>query len=273
MQPNAGQLTGGTGASVAQSGNGNDMQQKKLTTQAGVAAPAAGLVAQTAGNIAPLSTDMRPVATQSGSQAKIASPADGLLAQSATEVTSPNAGLSAPAAILPGEKSINLLAQQSPSMASAEQGDTQIPQKLLAEPSPVLSFGTPGQEVERFQFVARANMELANGDPRNIGVRSALLPRIQLVVQRTGQEQFIIDMSSSTRQYLIGITGSSTQVGTSSFAGRKLGGADGSTSLTGLYIVATWVILFSSATISGLFSRISHRSRFRRQLRASRLRV
>lgn len=264
-------------------------QQKQgvAGTQAQIASPAAGLVTQ-----GPGTEVVNGPMIKAGTQAQVAAPAPELRAQSASDLNA-GSGMAA-AAILPGEKSINLLAgtaqtqqaqqaqqsllqsaplgtQQGQQAQAGQQGQSIQVQKLSQESTPTMSLGTPGQEVEKFQFVGQININLASSDPRNLGARGQLMPRIQLVIQT--EKEVLVSMDGDMRQYLIGVSGSSIPVGTTVIPGRTLGGADRSVNLTGLYVIGSWIVSFSTITITGLFTRILHRQKYRRQLKASMLRV
>ena len=213
-----------------------------------------------------------------GSQAQVAAPASGLNAQTASVLLPPSASSNFTAAVLPGEKAVNLLAaptqnqqtQLAQSIQPAQIQQTQPAQTAqpantvpIPVPVPQTQASTSTQEIERFQFIGQIDVNQANADPRNIGPRAALLPRISLIVETPGQAAQSIDMTTSTRTYLLGIRGVSSPSGTFVMPGRILRGADGSGSGVGLYIVALWVVAFIVTLSAGTLTRLQQRREFR----------
>lgn len=233
-----------------------------------------------------------------GSAAAVPAPAAGLVGQSASVLNPPTPETPGVAAVLPGEKTLKLgtataqaqqvspvtLGQPPPQPQSqadaAGQKNGQGTGGSVAGQVASSTSQPTGQELETFQFVGQIDLAAALANANNLGPRSALLPRIQLLVDTPGQVRRAIDMTSSgvgssssisssgssTAAYVTGVQGGTTvPSGTFVLPGRVLGGADHSTNLVGLGVVGAWSILFIGVLGLGTLARVKQRREYRRQ--------
>lgn len=235
-----------------------------------------------------------PLSTvQPGSYAAVAHPQSGIKSITATPITLVSSTQTLiPPAILPGERSL-LSAQRLPIEAPKVQVPLANPTSSSSSSPPVAVLGlsskqpsvtsttgsvqTPiarrsaaGQELEVLQFVGRLDVDLTNSKPNELGVAGSLLPKISLLVTTPDATNQTIDMSSSTRAFLIGVKGSLVTVNTFVLPGRILLGADGSTDKVGLFIVTIWTAIFLVIMSAGIITRYQMRVQYRTKTRMAR---
>lgn len=204
-----------------------------------------------------------------GSTAPVAKPSTGIKAIVPTAVLGNS---DTPAAILPGEGRLTqstVQAMSSPPGQIKSQAIRLPPAPTSVSSSSSSANNVPRPQVDKIQFLGKVDLDQANANPTGAGLLGSLQPRVFLTVTAPGSDggssQTIIDMTSSTRSFLVGVSGAGIRKRSTAYVipGRILGGADRSETLVGLYLVAALTLIQVLAMAGGILTRWNMRRTYR----------
>lgn len=211
---------------------------------------------------------------RAGSVAAVAIPQVGVKPILASTLNPATVQNSVPPAVLPGERSLAAQQRAQLQVQSPANQNLAIAKVAQLQVSATTTMGSvqtavvqrpAGQELEILQFVGKLNVQLADSNANGLGLKGSLLPKISLRVSSPNVADQVIDMSYSTRAYLVGIKGSLTPVGTFVLPGRVLFGRDGSVDKAGPIIVTIYTVIFLVMMTGGAFTRLQMRLQYRDQ--------